>query len=96
MTSFPTDLRYTADHEWLRPAGSAWRVGITQFAVDQLGRSHRARRDDDVRRLAVDPARPRDVLRNRLAQHRPAGGFYLRGNALLQSRRIDQRQAICA
>ena len=37
MTSFPTDLRYTSDHEWLRAAGSAWRVGITQFAVDQLG-----------------------------------------------------------
>ena len=37
MTSFPTDLRYTHDHEWLRAAGSAWRVGITQFAVDQLG-----------------------------------------------------------
>ena len=37
MTSLPTDLRYTSDHEWLRAAGSAWRVGITQFAVDQLG-----------------------------------------------------------
>lgn len=37
MSTFPTDLRYTNDHEWLRPAGSAWRVGITQFAVDQLG-----------------------------------------------------------
>jgi glycine cleavage system H protein len=37
MTSFPTDLRYTHDHEWLRAAGSAWRVGITQFAVDSLG-----------------------------------------------------------
>ena len=37
MTSFPPDLRYTSDHEWLRAAGSAWRVGITQFAVDQLG-----------------------------------------------------------
>jgi glycine cleavage system H protein len=40
MSSYPTDLRYTADHEWLRPpTGSAkgWRVGITQFAVDQLG-----------------------------------------------------------
>ncbi len=37
MSSYPTDLRYTNDHEWLRPAGSAWRVGITQFAVDQLG-----------------------------------------------------------
>jgi glycine cleavage system H protein len=37
MTSFPTDLRYTHDHEWLRAAGTVWRVGITQFAVDQLG-----------------------------------------------------------
>ena len=37
MTSFPKDLVYTNDHEWLRAAGSAWRVGITQFAVDQLG-----------------------------------------------------------
>ena len=37
MTSFPNDLRYTNDHEWLRAAGSAWRVGITQFAVDALG-----------------------------------------------------------
>ena len=35
--TFPTDLRYTTDHEWLRAAGSSWRVGITQFAVDQLG-----------------------------------------------------------
>jgi glycine cleavage system H protein len=37
MTSYPTDLRYTHDHEWLRATGTAWRVGITQFAVDQLG-----------------------------------------------------------
>jgi glycine cleavage system H protein len=35
--SYPTDLRYTNDHEWLRQTGSNWRVGITQFAVDQLG-----------------------------------------------------------
>ncbi len=37
MTSFPSDLRYTSDHEWLKAQGSSWRVGITQFAVDQLG-----------------------------------------------------------
>lgn len=35
--SFPADLRYTHDHEWLKAQGTAWRVGITQFAVDQLG-----------------------------------------------------------
>ena len=37
MSNFPTDLRYTSDHEWLRSAGTTWRVGITQFAADQLG-----------------------------------------------------------
>lgn len=37
MSTFPPDLRYTTDHEWLRAQGSNWRVGITQFAVDQLG-----------------------------------------------------------
>jgi glycine cleavage system H protein len=37
MSTFPDDLRYTSDHEWLRAHGSSWRVGITQFAVDQLG-----------------------------------------------------------
>ena len=35
--TYPTDLRYTSDHEWLRAQGTSWRVGITQFAVDQLG-----------------------------------------------------------
>lgn len=34
--SYPTDLRYTNDHEWLR-AGATCAVGITQFAVDALG-----------------------------------------------------------
>ncbi len=37
MSTFPQDLRYTHDHEWLQAKGAAWRVGITQFAVDQLG-----------------------------------------------------------
>jgi len=37
MSTFPKHLRYTPDHEWLEAKGSAWRVGITQFAVDALG-----------------------------------------------------------
>jgi glycine cleavage system H protein len=35
--TYPSDLRYTNDHEWLRDVGAAAAVGITQFAVDQLG-----------------------------------------------------------
>ena len=37
MSTFPNDLRYTPDHEWVRTQGNTWRVGITQFAVDALG-----------------------------------------------------------
>jgi glycine cleavage system H protein len=34
---FPQDLLYTKDHEWVRVNGGTGVVGITQFAVDQLG-----------------------------------------------------------
>lgn len=34
---YPEDLKYTAEHEWVRIDGSRARVGITSFAQDQLG-----------------------------------------------------------
>ena len=37
MSDYPSDLRYTRDHEWVRPNGNQWRVGITKFATEQLG-----------------------------------------------------------
>ena len=34
----PDDLRYTAEHEWVRPGeGGSLRVGITDYAQDALG-----------------------------------------------------------
>jgi glycine cleavage system H protein len=33
----PDDLRYTAEHEWVREDGGKVRVGITDFAQDALG-----------------------------------------------------------
>ena len=33
----PGDLRYTKDHEWTRKTGGELEVGITSFAVEQLG-----------------------------------------------------------
>jgi glycine cleavage system H protein len=33
----PDDLRYTADHEWLRVEGDEAVIGITAYAADQLG-----------------------------------------------------------
>lgn len=35
--SYPDDLRYTTDHEWVRRDGDTVRVGITFYAQDQLG-----------------------------------------------------------
>jgi glycine cleavage system H protein len=33
----PADLRYTKEHEWVRLDGAEVAVGITAFAVEQLG-----------------------------------------------------------
>ena len=35
--AYPSDLRYTKDHEWLRIAGNTAEIGITDFAQQQLG-----------------------------------------------------------
>lgn len=34
---FPAGLKYTKDHEWAKTDGGEIVVGITQFAVEQLG-----------------------------------------------------------
>ena len=33
----PSDLKYTREHEWVRVDGSTATLGITRFAVEQLG-----------------------------------------------------------
>ena len=35
--NFPTELKYTKDHEWIRLDGSEAIVGITEFAQRELG-----------------------------------------------------------
>lgn len=47
-----TDRRYTKDHEWAKTEGDSIRVGITAFAVDQLG---------DITLVNID-VKPGDVL----------------------------------
>ena len=34
---YPTDLRYTKEHEWARQEGNRVRVGITHYAQQELG-----------------------------------------------------------
>jgi glycine cleavage system H protein len=35
--SYPEDLRYTSEHEWVRQGDGSLRVGITSYAQDALG-----------------------------------------------------------
>jgi glycine cleavage system H protein len=35
--SYPDDLRYSKEHEWVRVDGSHGTIGITSFAADELG-----------------------------------------------------------
>jgi glycine cleavage system H protein len=35
--NFPTELKYTKDHEWIRVEGDIAYVGITEFAQRELG-----------------------------------------------------------
>lgn len=35
--SYPAELKYSKEHEWIRVEGNTATVGITHFAQDQLG-----------------------------------------------------------
>ena len=37
MANVPKDLKYTREHEWAKQEGGRVRVGITEFAQEQLG-----------------------------------------------------------
>lgn len=37
VSDIPEDLRYTKEHEWARIQGNLAQIGITRFAVEQLG-----------------------------------------------------------
>lgn len=36
-SEYPSDLKYTKDHEWARVEGDKVRVGVTAYAVESLG-----------------------------------------------------------
>jgi glycine cleavage system H protein len=35
--TFPAELKYTKDHEWVQAFGQDAKVGVTDFAIEQLG-----------------------------------------------------------
>ena len=35
--SFPSELKYTKEHEWIKIEGNSASIGVTKFAIEQLG-----------------------------------------------------------
>ena len=35
--AYPTDFKYTKEHEWIKPDGNTATIGITSYAQDSLG-----------------------------------------------------------
>ncbi|MES2614884.1 MAG: glycine cleavage system protein GcvH [Bdellovibrionota bacterium] len=35
--SYPADLKYTKEHEWIKIEGNKGTIGVTKYALDQLG-----------------------------------------------------------
>ena len=35
--NLPEDVKYAKDHEWVKPSGETARIGISDYAQDQLG-----------------------------------------------------------
>ena len=35
--TYPSDLKYTSEHVWVKVEGDTVKLGITEFAQDQLG-----------------------------------------------------------
>ncbi len=51
---YPNDLRYTKEHEWARLDGKVATVGITKFAVEQLGDITQVDLPDEGEQVAKD------------------------------------------
>jgi len=47
MSTFPSDRRYTTDHEWAKLEGDTVVIGVSTFAVEQLG---------DITLVSIDAA----------------------------------------
>lgn len=35
--SYPSELKYTKEHEWIKIEGNKASIGVTKFAIEQLG-----------------------------------------------------------
>ena len=75
--NFPEDLKYTREHEWARVDGTRAVIGITRFAVEQLGditqvdlpkEGDSVKKDEVFGTVAAQLNFPRDSVRRRVRE----------------------------
>lgn len=83
----PEELRYTADHEWLRREGDEAVMGITAYAAEELGDIVFVELPEPGRRLATGEALGViESVKTASDLYAPAGGEVLEVNAALAGR----------
>ena len=82
---YPSDAKYTKDHEWIRPDGDEYVVGITSFAAEQLGDiTYVELPDDDTEFSAGDEAATVESVKAASDVYAPVGGTVSATNAALE------------
>jgi glycine cleavage system H protein len=84
--SYPEDLRYTAEHEWVRIDSGRARIGITSFAQDALGDIVYVTLPDAGARLtAGEPCGEVESTKSVSELYAPVSGAVVEVNAALET-----------
>ena len=82
---YPSDAKYTKDHEWIRPDGGEYAVGITSFAAEQLGDiTYVELPDEDTEFKAGDEAATVESVKAASDVYSPVGGTVSATNSTLE------------
>lgn len=82
---YPSDAKYTKDHEWIRPDGGEYVVGITSFAAEQLGDiTYVELPDEDTELSAGDEAATVESVKAASDVYAPVSGTVSSTNSALE------------
>lgn len=83
--NFPDDIKYTADHEWVRISGTTATVGISDFAQGELGDVVYIDIDPDIDKLTKgDPFGTIEAVKTVSDLYGPLSGTVIEVNKLLE------------
>lgn len=83
--NFPDDIKYTADHEWVRISGTTATVGISDFAQGELGDVVYVDIDPDIDKLTKgDPFGTIEAVKTVSDLYGPLSGTVIEVNKRLE------------